>query len=94
MRIFYYNFIFFISNEMPKILNRTEEEKHAVEKEQKRKCYYKHKELYNLISLRSYYANRLKLVRVSETPSEEKENQIIGKLREINERINQLRENK
>ena len=79
---------------MPKIIIRTEEEKREAEKEQKRKCYRKHKELYNLISLRSYYANRLKLVRVSDNPSEEKENQIIGKLREINEKINRLREEK
>ena len=77
---------------MPKILNRTEEEKQMILKQQKRECYNRHKELYRLISLRSYYANRLKLNRDFKEPNELKEQEIINRLREINGRINELRQ--
>ena len=39
----------------------TQEEKTEADRRDKRKCYHKHKELYNLISKRAYYNKCLKL---------------------------------
>ena len=72
---------------MPKITNRTTEEKKEVLRKQKLECYHKHKELYNLISARGYYNRSLKI-----TNFEGKDTQkILNKLNEINERIKELK---
>lgn len=39
----------------------TQEEKKEADKRDKRKCYHKHRDLYNLISKRAYYTKCLKL---------------------------------
>ena len=74
---------------MPKITNRTIEEKKDVLRKQKLECYYKHKELYNLISARGYYNRSLKLA-ILEGKDTEK---ILNKLNEIEERIKELKLN-
>ena len=39
----------------------TQEERKEADKRDKRKCYHKHRDLYNLISKRAYYTKCLKL---------------------------------
>lgn len=76
---------------MPRKVTRTVEEKREALNKQKRDCYHKHKELYNLISLRSYYVRRLNSARQLIDHTEEKEEPIINKIREINNKINEIK---
>ena len=72
---------------MPKITNRTYEEKKEVIRKQKLECYHKHKELYNLIISRGYYKRSLKIAEIDGKDTQK----ILNKLNEINKRIEELK---
>lgn len=72
---------------MPKITNRTNEEKKEAIRKQKLECYHKHKELYNLISSKGYYTRSLKVAEFDGKDTQK----ILNKLNEINKRIEELK---
>ena len=73
----------FLDKEMPKKLYYDEEQRKTAIKEHKKK-YYKHKELYKLISLRAYYRRKL---------TNDNSNRIHSKINELNTMIEYLHEN-
>lgn len=58
----YISFLYFCVNEMGRNKKyNTQAEKEEADRSDKRRCYHKHKELYNLISKRAYYNKCMKL---------------------------------
>ena len=70
---------------MPKKLYYDEEQRKTTIKEHKKKCYYKHKELFKHISFRAYFMRKL--------TNNDDLNKIHSKINELNAKIEYLLEN-